>query len=92
MGLLGSIYMMPVFLAYVRGHGALDIGEIMLVTGVAQLATAPIATVLERRLDARLLTGFGFLLFAIGLGTAHSRPPKRISPACSGPRSFAAWR
>lgn len=67
-GIFGSIYMMPVFLGYVRGHGALEIGTIMLVTGVAQLATAPIATALERRMDARLLTACGFLMFAIGLG------------------------
>jgi MFS transporter, DHA2 family, multidrug resistance protein len=67
-GLFGSVYLMPVFLAFVRGHNALQIGEIMLVTGVAQLATAPIAVALERRVDARLLTGFGFLLFGLGLG------------------------
>ncbi len=67
-GLFGSVYMMPVFLALVRGHGPLQIGEIMLVTGAAQLVTAPIAVALERRVDARVLTGFGFLLFAVGLG------------------------
>ena len=67
-GLFGSVYLMPVFLAFVRGHDALRIGEIMLVTGIAQLLTAPLAVALERRLDARLLAGFGFLLFALGLG------------------------
>ena len=68
MGLFGSVYLMPVFLAYVRAHNALEIGKIMLVTGVAQLAIAPIAVILVRRVDVRLLTGFGFLLFAFGLG------------------------
>jgi DHA2 family multidrug resistance protein len=67
-GLFGSVYMMPVFLAFVRGHGALEIGEIMLVTGLAQLLTAPIAVALERRLDPRLLAAFGFAVFGIGLG------------------------
>ena len=67
-GLYGSVYLMPLFLAYVRGHSALAIGEIMLVTGVAQLLTAPIAVALERRFDARLLTAFGFALLAFGLG------------------------
>ena len=67
-GLYGSVYLMPVFLAYVRGHNALEIGEIMLVTGVAQLLTAPVAVALERRVDGRLLTAFGFALFALGLG------------------------
>jgi DHA2 family multidrug resistance protein len=66
-GLFGSVYLMPVFLAFVRGHGPLAIGSIMLVTGLAQLVTAPVAVMLEKRLDARLLTGFGFVLFAAGL-------------------------
>jgi DHA2 family multidrug resistance protein len=74
-GLFGSVYMMPVFLAFVRGHGALEIGEIMLVTGAAQLATAPIAVALERRTDARVLTGFGFVVFAVGLGLSAFQTP-----------------
>ena len=67
-GLFGSVYLMPVFLAFVRGHDALQIGTIMLVTGAAQLLMAPIAVALERRLDARLLTAAGFAVFATGLG------------------------
>ena len=67
-GLFGTIYLMPVFLALVRGHDPLEIGEIMLVTGVAQLCTAPLAVLLERRIDGRLLTLFGFVLFGLGLG------------------------
>jgi MFS transporter, DHA2 family, multidrug resistance protein len=67
-GLFGSVYLMPVFLAFVRHHDALEIGTIMLVTGVAQLAMAPIAVALERRLDARLLAAAGFAVFAVGLG------------------------
>jgi DHA2 family multidrug resistance protein len=66
-GLFGSVYLMPVFLAFVRGHQALRIGEIMLVTGAAQLLTAPLAVALERRLDARILSAFGFALFGVGL-------------------------
>jgi MFS transporter, DHA2 family, multidrug resistance protein len=67
-GLFGAVYLMPVFLAYVRGHDALRIGEIMLVTGAAQLAAAPIAGLLESRINPRLLSAFGFALFAVGLG------------------------
>jgi DHA2 family multidrug resistance protein len=67
-GLFGSVYLMPVFLAFVRGHDALQIGRIMLVTGLAQLLTAPMAVALERRSGARTLSAFGFLLFAVGLG------------------------
>jgi MFS transporter, DHA2 family, multidrug resistance protein len=73
--LFGSTYLLPVFLAFVRGHNALEIGEIMLVTGVAQLLTAPVAVALERRIDPRLLTGFGFLLYALGLGLSFFATP-----------------
>ena len=67
-GLFGTIYLMPVFLGLVRRHDALTIGEIMLITGVAQLLTAPLAVLLEQRVDSRLLSIFGFAVFGIGLG------------------------
>ena len=67
MALYGSVYLMPVFLAFVRERGPLAIGWIMLATGAAQLAAAPFAVALERRFDARILTCFGFALFALGL-------------------------
>lgn len=67
-GLFGSVYLMPVFLAFVRGREAFEIGSIMLVTGVAQLVTAPFTAWLESRFGARRLTAFGFAVFAIGLG------------------------
>src|SRR5579862_1942469 len=75
-GLFGSVYMMPVFLAFVRGHGALEIGTTMLVTGIAQLATAPVAVALERRMDARLLTAAGFVVFALGMEMSAFETPK----------------
>jgi DHA2 family multidrug resistance protein len=67
-GLYGSVYLMPVFLAYVRRHDAFEIGTIMLITGAAQLVAAPIAGTLESRCDPRWLSAMGFALFAIGLG------------------------
>jgi MFS transporter, DHA2 family, multidrug resistance protein len=73
-GLFGSVYLMPVFLAFVRRHDAFEIGAIMLVTGVAQLIAAPIAAILESRIGARVLTGAGFALFALGLGLSAIQP------------------
>ena len=73
-GLFGSVYLMPVFLAFVRGRDAFEIGSIMLVTGVAQLITAPFAALLESRVGARPLTAAGFALFAIGLGLSYFQP------------------
>jgi len=75
-GLFGSVYLMPVFLAFVRDHNALEIGKVMLATGVAQLLIAPIAVALEQRLDARLLTAAGFGLFALGLGLSGLQTPQ----------------
>jgi len=74
-GLFGSVYLMPVFLAFVRDKNSLEIGEIMLVTGVAQLLVAPIAVALEQRADARLLTMAGFALFALGLALSALQTP-----------------
>ena len=76
LGLFGSVYLMPVFLAFVRGFNALEIGMIMLATGAAQLAIAPVAVGLERRVDVRLLAAAGFFLFAIGLGLSAFQTPR----------------
>jgi DHA2 family multidrug resistance protein len=70
--LFGSVYLMPVFLAFVRKHGPIDIGVIILVTGLAQLVAAPIAIFLDRRFDARVLSAIGFACFSVGLAmSAH---------------------
>ncbi|NPU11775.1 DHA2 family efflux MFS transporter permease subunit [Bradyrhizobium sp. 83012] len=74
-GLFGSVYLMPVFLAFARGHDAFEIGKIMLVTGVAQLVAAPLVTALDGKVDARVLTAFGFALFSIGLAASAFQPP-----------------
>ena len=66
-GLYGTIYLMPVFLGVVRGHDSLQIGKVMLVTGIAQLITAPLAVFLEERVDSRTLIIIGFAVFGIGL-------------------------
>jgi DHA2 family multidrug resistance protein len=73
-GLFGSVYLMPVFLAFVRGRDAFEIGTIMLATGVAQLIAAPFAALLESRIGARPLTAIGFALFALGLGLSYWQP------------------
>src|SRR5688572_22093504 len=70
-GLYGSVYLMPVFLGLVRLHSAFEIGQVMLVTGVAQLLTAPIAVQVERRCDPTWLSAFGFALFGTGLAMSY---------------------
>ena len=66
-GLYGATYLLPVFLGLIRNYDALAIGEIMMVTGAAQLVMAPVATILERRIETRLLIAAGYVLLAVGL-------------------------
>jgi DHA2 family multidrug resistance protein len=67
MGLYGATYVLPLFLGFVRKHTSLEIGEIMMVAGAVQLATAPIAAYLEPRVGGKLLVAIGYALFAAGL-------------------------
>jgi DHA2 family multidrug resistance protein len=66
-GLYGATFLLPVYLGLVRNYDALAIGEIMMVTGAAQLVMAPVATYLERRVEPRLLIAAGYALLAFGL-------------------------
>jgi DHA2 family multidrug resistance protein len=74
-GLFGSVYLMPVFLGYVSGHNAFEVGKIILVTGVTQLLIAPVAVFLEQRYDERILSATGFLLFGFGLMLSCDQTP-----------------
>ncbi len=74
--LFSTVYLMPTFLAFVRYHDALAIGSIMLVTGCAQLLSAPLAVVLEKRLDARLLCVLGFAALTSGLALSALQTPR----------------
>ncbi|NVJ91004.1 MAG: DHA2 family efflux MFS transporter permease subunit [Methylocystaceae bacterium] len=66
-GLYGSVYLMPLFLAAVRGYNALEIGKVVMVTGIFQFLSAPIAGALSKKIDLRLMLGVGLFLFGMGL-------------------------
>ncbi len=66
-GLYGATFLLPLFLGAVRHHDPFEIGLIMTVTGGAQLIAAPVATLVERRSDPRLLTACGYGLLALGM-------------------------
>ena len=89
MGLFGLVWhLTPSVPAYVRAHNALEIGKIMLVTGVAQLAVAPVCGIFGvRRVDDRHLTALGPPVFGIGsaLKTLLNRE-SQISTKCFGRR------
>jgi len=65
-GLYGSVYLLPLFLARVRGWNSLDIGILMIVTGAFQFLSAPVAGALSKKLDLRVMLAFGLLLFGAG--------------------------
>ncbi len=66
-GLYGSVYLQPLFLARVRGFNSLQIGEIMFVTGAFQFMSAPIAGALSKRMDLRAMLALGLILFGSGV-------------------------
>jgi DHA2 family multidrug resistance protein len=63
-GHFGATYVLPLFLAQVRGYSSMQIGLTVVVTGVAQIAVSPIAAMLSRKMDLRLMLSMGLGLFA----------------------------
>ncbi|MDQ6942712.1 MAG: DHA2 family efflux MFS transporter permease subunit [Candidatus Eremiobacteraeota bacterium] len=75
MALFGSLYLLPLFLGFVRFHTPLEIGVIMTVMGVSQLVAVPLATLADRHLPAPWVVAIGFALFAAGaLDNAFQTP------------------
>lgn len=63
-GLYGSVYVLPLFLGQVRGLNAQQIGATMVVTGICQFLSSPIAGVLSAKVDVRKVLAVGFALLA----------------------------
>ncbi len=63
--LFGLVYMLPLYLARIRGFNSLQIGETLLITGASMFLAAPIAAVASKRFDPRLVCGFGLLIIAV---------------------------
>jgi DHA2 family multidrug resistance protein len=66
-GLYGSVYVVPLYLGRVRGYSALEIGTTMVVTGLFQALSAPLAGTLAKHMDLRHMLGLGLALFGGGL-------------------------
>ena len=63
-GLYGSVYMLPLYLGQVRGLNAQQIGSTMVVTGICQFLSSPIAGMLSSKMDVRKVLAIGFTLLA----------------------------
>lgn len=65
-GLYGLTYLYPLFLGRIRGYDSLQIGEALFVSGLAMFAMAPVAGILSRKMDPRVMMMIGFIGFAAG--------------------------
>lgn len=65
LGLYGSVYILPLYLAQIQGYNALQIGQVIMWMGLPQLLIVPLVPKLMQRLDARWLVGIGIFLFAV---------------------------
>lgn len=63
-GLYGSVYVLPLFLAQIAQYNALQIGEVIMWAGIPQLFIVPFVPKLMQRIDLRVLIGAGVGLFA----------------------------
>lgn len=66
-GLYGAVYIMPLFFSRVQQFNALEIGKTMMVVGMFQFLSAPLAGALSKKMDLRLMLALGFALFGLGL-------------------------
>jgi MFS transporter, DHA2 family, multidrug resistance protein len=66
-GMYGTTYLVPLFLAQARGFSALQIGETVIVVGLAQLLMSPFNVYIARAMDLRLMLAIGLGLFAFSM-------------------------
>jgi DHA2 family multidrug resistance protein len=66
-GLYGATYLVPLFLAQVRGFNAMQIGQTVVVTGLAQMVLSPFSAYVARTLDLRIMLAIGMGLFAVAM-------------------------
>lgn len=66
-GLYGVVYLLPLFLFTIAGYNTLQIGITMVVTGIFQFASAPLAgKMVDIGVDKRIILALGFATFAFG--------------------------
>jgi DHA2 family multidrug resistance protein len=63
MGLYGSAFILPLFLAQIPGYSPMQIGEVIMWAGLPQLFIMPFVAKLSSKIDNRILCTFGLLLF-----------------------------
>ena len=66
-GMYGTTYLIPLFLAQVRGYSSMEIGLTVVVAGLFMMALSPFSTQVARRLDLRVMLAIGLALFAVSM-------------------------
>jgi DHA2 family multidrug resistance protein len=64
LALYGSIYLLPLYLAQLKGYNAMQIGETLMWIGAPQLLLLPFVPKLMEKIDLRIMISTGVLLFA----------------------------
>ncbi len=80
-GLYGSIYLLPLYLAQIQNYNALQIGEVIMWMGVPQLFLIPLVPKLMKFVSPKWLCTLGFGLF--GLASFSSGV---LNPDFAGPQ------
>ncbi len=65
LGLYGSIYLLPLYLAQIQNYNALQIGQVIMWMGIPQLFLIPLVPKLMKVIAPKLLCAAGFALFGI---------------------------
>lgn len=67
LAIMGSVYLIPVFCYRILSYNSQDIGEVMGLRGLSQLAMAPLLGILMKKIDLRLLCCLGIGLIGMSL-------------------------
>ena len=78
--ILSTAYLIPQYLQTVRGYRALEVGETLIWIAAPQLIFCPLAALMLRRTDPRLVSSIGFIFISVAcLMVAHGLTPVWIS-------------
>ncbi len=64
LGLYGTLYLIPLYLSEVQNYSPFQIGQTLVWMGLPQMLVFPVLPLLMQRLDLRLITCVGTVLFA----------------------------
>jgi DHA2 family multidrug resistance protein len=74
--ILSTSYLIPLYLGSVRGYRDLEVGDTLMWIAVPQLIICPLAALMLRRSDARLVASIGFIFISVAcLMVAYNLTP-----------------